>query len=93
MEDVYGRASVNMKHVKEKEMFYGRASVKLDECITCHLGFLTTAFSLSFGGQSCSIHNVLPATMLAAHDASNCLTLFPWFMNADIAMSWLESFE
>ena len=82
-----------IKYVRKKGEIYGRASVKLVECYTCHLGFLITAFSLSLGGHSCSTHKVLPATMLAAHEASNCLTLFPWFMKADIAMSWFKSLE
>ena len=39
------------------------------------------------------LHKVLPATMLATHEASNCLTLLLWFMKADIAISWFESLE
>lgn len=50
-------------------------------------------FLHSFEGHLCSTQKNLSVTMLAPHEASNYLTLLPWFMKGDIVISRLESLE
>ena len=66
--------------MKEIEKVYGRASVKLREYITCHLGFLTIALSLSFG------HSRAPSTRSSQ---PRCwLPMKPWTASLCFLGSW-----
>jgi hypothetical protein len=49
------------------------------------------AFSLSFGGHPCAIQTYLAATMFAAQEASNALTLLGVFRYVDILRSFSQS--